>query len=41
LFFTGLHPFYHTPLDTPEKLNYDAMNALVMAMNVWIVELAK
>ena len=33
LFFTGLHPYYHTPKDTPEKLNYDAMNALVL----WLV----
>lgn len=30
LFFTGLHPYYHTPEDTPEKLNYDAMNGFVL-----------
>lgn len=29
LFFTGLHVNYHTPKDTPEKLNYDAMNEFV------------
>lgn len=29
MFFSGLHEFYHSPEDTPEKLNYDAMNALV------------
>jgi hypothetical protein len=33
LFFTGLHAYYHTPNDTPEKLNYNAMNALVL----WLV----
>jgi len=24
-FFTGLHPDYHTPADTPDKLNYNKM----------------
>jgi len=33
LFFTGLHAYYHSPNDTPEKLNYDAMNELVL----WLV----
>lgn len=29
MFFSGLHEFYHSSEDTPEKLNYDAMNALL------------
>lgn len=29
LFFTGLHQYYHTPQDTPENLDYDAMNDLL------------
>lgn len=40
LFFTGLHPFYHTPLDTPEKLNYDAMNALVNSIFLSVIKYA-
>lgn len=31
-FFTGLHAYYHSPQDTPEKLNYDAMNALLFSL---------
>ncbi len=29
LFHTGLHPDYHTPNDTPEKINYDKMEKIV------------
>ncbi len=29
LFHTGLHPDYHTPNDTPEKVNYDKMEKIV------------
>ena len=29
LFHTGLHPDYHTPNDTPEKLNYEKMEKIV------------
>lgn len=40
LFFTGLHPFYHTPMDTPEKLNYDAMSALVNSIFLSVIKYA-
>jgi hypothetical protein len=29
LFHTGLHPDYHTPNDTPDKLNYNKMERIV------------
>jgi hypothetical protein len=29
MFFSGLHEFYHSPQDTPERLDYHAMNALL------------
>jgi hypothetical protein len=28
-FFTGTHPDYHKPTDTPDKINYDAMKKVV------------
>jgi Zn-dependent M28 family amino/carboxypeptidase len=27
-FFTGLHPDYHTPRDTPEKINYSKLEKI-------------
>ena len=27
-FFTGLHPDYHTPRDTPEKINYPKLEKI-------------
>jgi Zn-dependent M28 family amino/carboxypeptidase len=27
-FFTGLHPDYHTPTDTPDKINYDKLETI-------------
>lgn len=41
LFFTGLHPYYHSPLDTPERLNYDAMNVLTLTLYALIYQLTK
>ncbi|HAN19421.1 MAG: hypothetical protein A2X13_01985 [Bacteroidetes bacterium GWC2_33_15] len=29
VFFTGLHPDYHTSLDTPDKINYDKYHRIV------------
>ncbi|OFX88831.1 MAG: hypothetical protein A2W99_05020 [Bacteroidetes bacterium GWF2_33_16] len=29
VFFTGLHPDYHTPRDTPDKINYDKYHRIV------------
>jgi hypothetical protein len=41
MFFTGLHPYYHSPEDTPEKLNYDAMNVLTLTLHDLIIQLAR
>lgn len=41
MFFTGLHPYYHSPLDTPNRLNYDAMNVLTFSLLELIIQLAK
>ncbi|MBU8892772.1 MAG: M28 family peptidase [Bacteroidales bacterium] len=36
-YFTALHNDYHTPGDTPDKLNYDKMNRIVklVFLNIW------
>jgi hypothetical protein len=39
MFFTGLHAYYHSPLDTPDRLNYDAMNVLVQTLYQSIVRI--
>jgi Zn-dependent M28 family amino/carboxypeptidase len=36
LVFTGLHDFYHTTQDTPEKINYSAMNDLFLFLTKWM-----
>jgi len=41
MFFTGLHPYYHSPEDTAEKLNYDAMNVLTLTLYNLTRQLAK
>jgi hypothetical protein len=35
-FLTGLHPDYHTPKDTPEKLNYDNMANIARLGFAWV-----
>ena len=36
-YFTALHKDYHTPGDTPDKLNYDKMNRIIklVFLNIW------
>ncbi len=36
-YFTALHRDYHTPGDTPDKLNYDKMNRIIQLifLNIW------
>jgi Zn-dependent M28 family amino/carboxypeptidase len=41
LFHTGLHPDYHTPNDTPEKLNYEKMEKIVRLVHSVSWRLAK
>jgi hypothetical protein len=41
MFFTGLHPYYHSPADTPDRLNYDAMNVLTLTLRELLIQLAK
>ncbi len=41
MFFTGLHAYYHTPEDTPEKLNYEAMNVLVLTLYQLIMQIGE
>ncbi|MCG8696849.1 MAG: M28 family peptidase, partial [Bacteroidales bacterium] len=37
IFFTGLHPDYHTPADTPDKINYDKLTRITQLsfLSVW------
>lgn len=39
-FTTGLHPDYHTPRDTPEKINYPKMEKIVRLAYLTAVEIA-
>ncbi|MBI4484016.1 MAG: M20/M25/M40 family metallo-hydrolase [Acidobacteria bacterium] len=39
-FFTGLHPDYHTPRDTPDKINYEKMEKIIRLVYRTAVELA-
>jgi Zn-dependent M28 family amino/carboxypeptidase len=41
MFFTGLHPYYHSPADTPDRLNCDAMNVLTLTLRELLIQLAK
>lgn len=36
-YFTALHDDYHTPRDTPDKLNYNKMNRIIklVFLNIW------
>ena len=36
-YFTALHNDYHTPRDTPDKLNYDKMKRIIklVFLNIW------
>lgn len=37
---TGAHPDYHTPSDTPEKINYEGMTEVLQLVNELAMELA-
>ena len=39
--FTGTHPDYHRPTDTPEKINYDGMERLATMVTELVTELAR
>jgi Zn-dependent M28 family amino/carboxypeptidase len=39
-FFTGLHPDYHTPLDTPEKINYAKLEKITRLVYMTVVQVA-
>lgn len=39
-FFTGLHPDYHTPRDTPDKINYPKLEKVTRLVYLSAVELA-
>ena len=40
-YFTGLHDDYHTPGDTPEKINYDKLQRIIQLILLNILEIAK
>lgn len=40
-FFTGLHPDYHTPRDTPDKINYAKLEKVTRLVYLSAVTLAK
>jgi Zn-dependent M28 family amino/carboxypeptidase len=33
VFFTGLHPDYHTPRDTPEKIDYENLTRITQKIS--------
>ena len=39
-FFTGLHPDYHTPRDTPDKINYPKLEKITRLVYLSTLELA-
>jgi hypothetical protein len=39
-FFTGLHPDYHTPRDTPDKINYPKLEKIARLVYLTTVDLA-
>ena len=39
-FFTGLHPDYHTPRDTPDKINYEKLTEITKAGVVTLWQIA-
>ena len=38
--FTGAHPDYHSPTDTPEKINYEGLGRIGSLLNELLLELA-
>lgn len=39
-FFTGLHSDYHTPNDTPDKINYDKLNRIIQLIILNTIEIS-
>ena len=40
LFFTGLHPDYHTPRDTPSKINYPKLEKITKLVYLSALKIA-